>query len=108
MSKPRVIDLVEAYATKAHGEQRRKYTPEPYIVHPVRVMKLCAEYTDKTTILYAALLHDVLEDTDVDEQQMFSFLKSVMTTNEARETLLLVVELTDVYIKDDYPHLNRR
>ena len=108
MSRPDTIGLVEAYATKAHGEQRRKYTPEPYIVHPIRVMKLCAEYTDKISILCAALLHDVLEDTEVDEEQMLSFLRTVMDENEAKETLALVVDLTDVYIKDNYPQFNRR
>ena len=26
-----------AFAVKAHGDQKRKYTNEPYIVHPIRV-----------------------------------------------------------------------
>jgi guanosine-3',5'-bis(diphosphate) 3'-pyrophosphohydrolase len=108
MSVRKVLDQVEAYATRAHGEQRRKYTPEPYIVHPVRVMKLCAEYTKKETILCAALLHDVLEDTPVTEPQLLDFLAAIMDPGAARETLKLVVDLTDVFIKENYPQYNRR
>jgi guanosine-3',5'-bis(diphosphate) 3'-pyrophosphohydrolase len=108
MSKPRAIDAVEAFAAKAHGDQRRKYTPEPYIVHPVRVMKLCAEYTGRETVLCAALLHDVLEDTPVTREQMLNFLQTVLPGPDAAETLKLVVDLTDVYIKENYPQHNRR
>jgi len=103
MNDPSVIDLVTTFATNAHGEQRRKYTPEPYIVHPIRVMKLCAEYTDKITILCAALLHDVLEDTEVDEKQMRDFLRSVMEDKKADETLRLVIDLTKVLKKKIFP-----
>ena len=34
-----VIEKVQDFAGKAHAGQKRKYTPEPYIVHPVRVMQ---------------------------------------------------------------------
>lgn len=54
-----VLEQIRDFADKAHGEQMRKYTPERYIVHPVRVMKICREYTDDITVLAAALLHDV-------------------------------------------------
>ncbi|MGN6617321.1 MAG: HD domain-containing protein [Ilyomonas sp.] len=58
-----VIEKVQDFAGKAHAGQKRKYTPEPYIVHPVRVMQICKEYTSSILVLCAALLHDVLEDT---------------------------------------------
>ncbi|MGN6567929.1 MAG: hypothetical protein ACTHJ0_08255 [Flavipsychrobacter sp.] len=35
------LEEVIAFADKAHGSQMRKYTPERYIVHPIRVMELC-------------------------------------------------------------------
>jgi (p)ppGpp synthase/HD superfamily hydrolase len=103
-----VLKKITDFATKAHGDQTRKYTPDPYIVHPIRVMKICEHFTNDITVLSAAILHDVLEDTPVTKEEMHSFLKSVMTEQEARKTLQLVVELTDVYIKKDYPQWNRR
>jgi len=103
-----VLEKVKAFATEAHGDQRRKYTPEPYIVHPVRVMELCRKHTSSLPILSAALLHDVLEDTKVTQGEMHQFLHSVMNDEEAAQTLQLVVELTDVYTKAAYPKWNRK
>jgi (p)ppGpp synthase/HD superfamily hydrolase len=59
----KILAAITDFADIAHGSQMRKYTPERYIVHPARVMRLCQEYTDDVTVLAAALLHDVLEDT---------------------------------------------
>lgn len=107
-SMDQVIEKVKEYAKKAHEGQMRKYTPEPYIVHPVRVMELCKEYTSSIPVLCAALLHDVLEDTEVSKEDLKQFLLSVMNDKHASLTLCLVVELTDVYVKKDYPQWNRK
>lgn len=55
------------FATAAHGsiDQRRKYTGEPYIVHPVAVAELVRSVPHNETMIAAALLHDVVEDTPV-------------------------------------------
>jgi (p)ppGpp synthase/HD superfamily hydrolase len=102
-----VLEKVKEFADKAHGEQMRKYTPDRYIIHPIRVMEICREYDSRLPVLSAALLHDVLEDTDVTEQGMSEFLQSIMGYGAAAETLKLVKNLTDVYVKSAYPHLNR-
>ncbi|MBO7730538.1 MAG: bifunctional (p)ppGpp synthetase/guanosine-3',5'-bis(diphosphate) 3'-pyrophosphohydrolase [Lachnospiraceae bacterium] len=61
------VSLLErAYevAKEAHGDQKR-HSGEPYITHPVEVAIILAELEmDKETII-AALLHDVVEDTDM-------------------------------------------
>lgn len=103
-----VLQQIRDFADKAHGNQMRKYTPERYIVHPVRVMNLCREYTGDLTMLAAALLHDVLEDTPVTQEDIHDFLLPLMEREKAERTVGLVVELTDVYVKEDYPQWNRR
>jgi guanosine-3',5'-bis(diphosphate) 3'-pyrophosphohydrolase len=108
MNGQKVLDEVLAFAEKAHEGQFRKYTPDRYMVHPIRVMEICRAYTDDVCILSAALLHDVLEDTAVRKNELLDFLRRVMSENDAKRTLQLVVELTDVYVKKDYPALNRR
>ncbi|MCT4712036.1 HD domain-containing protein [Enterobacteriaceae bacterium H11S18] len=54
------------FASKAHAasEQRRKYTYEPYIVHPAAVVELVRSVCDNEEVLAAAWLHDTVEDTD--------------------------------------------
>ncbi|WP_296702953.1 RelA/SpoT family protein [Algoriphagus sp.] len=49
---------------EAHKEMRRK-SGEPYIYHPLEVALICVEEIGLgTTSIVAALLHDVVEDTD--------------------------------------------
>lgn len=103
-----ILEKVRDFADHAHGEQKRKYTPERYIVHPVRVKNICREYTGDIDILAAALLHDVLEDTPVSSEEIGSFLLTLMNNEQALKTLRLVEDLTDVYTKENYPHLNRK
>lgn len=61
------LDLVDkAYklAVSAHAEQKRK-SGIPYISHPVSVAYIIVELGIDTDSVVAALLHDVVEDTDV-------------------------------------------
>lgn len=103
-----VLGQVRDFADQAHGEQTRKYTPERYIEHPLRVMAIVQEYTSNIPMLAAALLHDVLEDTPVNKQGIIDFLQPLMPPPQAARTVQLVEELTDVYVKANYPHWNRR
>ena len=61
-------------AVDAHSDQRRK-TGEPYIFHPIAVAKIVAmEIGLGATSIAAALLHDVVEDTEYtldDMEQLF-------------------------------------
>ena len=58
-----IIQKALLFATEAHGKQMRKYTGEPYIVHPVEVMSIVKSVVSDEEVLAAALLHDVVEDT---------------------------------------------
>lgn len=67
MSKGAFMDIFDkaiAFATKAHSGSFRKGTTTPYIVHPMEASAIVATMTDDKTILAAAVLHDVVEDTD--------------------------------------------
>lgn len=107
MEHSEIINKVIKFTDHAHGDQTRKYTPDKYIVHPIRVMETCRLYTDKVTILSAAILHDVLEDTETKKDDILGFLDELMNESDKNYTLQLVIELTDLYVKEDFPKLNR-
>lgn len=59
-------------AAKAHQQQRRK-SGEPYILHPIEVARICVEEIGLgPTAVVSALLHDVVEDTDVSLKEIHS------------------------------------
>lgn len=62
-----LVARADAFAALAHGSvnQVRKYTNEPYIVHPRAVAALVRQVPHTDTMVCAALLHDVVEDTPV-------------------------------------------
>ena len=53
------------YSTLAHENQVRK-SGEPYIVHPILVASIVSSVTNDESMAIAALLHDIVEDTSVD------------------------------------------
>ena len=64
-----MIKKAYALAREAHGNQFRK-SGEPYIVHPLWVSIILASLEmDKETIT-AAMLHDVVEDTEISEEEI--------------------------------------
>ena len=63
------VEKAYELAKSAHGDQRRK-SGEPYIIHPLSVAIILAELEmDKETII-AGILHDVVEDTGVTDEQI--------------------------------------
>lgn len=61
-----LIRMAEEFATQAHAGQFRKYTFEPYIVHPKEVAEQVAKIKGRTpAMIAAAWLHDVVEDTPI-------------------------------------------
>ncbi len=65
MNSKKLVNDALMFAIKAHGNQRRKYTGEPYITHPVAVAEIVETIDHTPDMIAAALLHDVVEDTDV-------------------------------------------
>lgn len=108
LSMNAILEQVRDFADIAHGDQMRRYSGDRYIVHPLRVMNMVNNYTNDVTVLSAALLHDVLEDTTTTADEIKSFLQTIMSPEEAERTIKYVKELTDVYIKKNYPQWNRK
>jgi (p)ppGpp synthase/HD superfamily hydrolase len=52
-------------AAIAHNGINRKFSAEPYLVHPLRVSEIVLEHTGNFELGCAAVLHDVLEDSDL-------------------------------------------
>lgn len=90
-----LVDRALTFATAAHAAvgQTRKYTGEPYVVHPIEVSSIVAEVGGTDVMLAAALLHDVLEDTNV----TYELLAEQFGTEVAE----LVLWLTDVSKPED-------
>lgn len=64
-----MIEKAYGVAQEAHKNQRRK-SGEPYIIHPLNVAIILADLElDKETIV-AGLLHDVVEDTIMTEEEI--------------------------------------
>lgn len=62
----RQIKKAFTMAMEAHKDMRRK-SGEPYIFHPLAVAEICVEEIGLgTTSIIAALLHDVVEDSDIE------------------------------------------
>ena len=85
------------FATAAHAAvgQKRKYTGEDYITHPIGVvstlMKHVPDLTDE--MIAAAYLHDVLEDTQVTAAVIMDIFGPEITE--------YVVGLTDISVPSD-------
>ena len=60
------------FAVESHKEQRRK-SGEAYIFHPIAVAKIVASQIGLgATSIAAALMHDVVEDTDVTVDDIYT------------------------------------
>jgi (p)ppGpp synthase/HD superfamily hydrolase len=83
------------FAEAAHAgiDQRRKYSGEPYIVHPAAVAELVRSVPHTPEMLAAAWLHDTVEDTPVTLAEI--------KREFGAEVAALVEQLTDVSRPED-------
>ena len=73
-----LIEKAYHFAYKAHINQKRK-TGEMYIIHPIATAEILAELEVDAESLAAALLHDVIEDTEVDTEMLEQVFGSTIT-----------------------------
>lgn len=65
----KLITHAYAFAKEAHKDQKRA-SGQPYFIHLVATAKNLARYGMDGTTIAAGLLHDVIEDTPVTEEQL--------------------------------------
>ncbi len=67
----KLITKAYNYAVIHHGDQKRK-SGEPYIIHPLQVAYTLADMGMDDATICAALLHDVVEDTDATAEDLIA------------------------------------
>ena len=88
----REFSRARAFCIAAHEAigQKRKYTNEPYYLHPLHVATIVSSFKGTDEMVIAALLHDTVEDTavtlDIIEQEF------------GKPVAILVDELTDKFV----------
>ncbi|WP_431688981.1 HD domain-containing protein [Hahella sp. NBU794] len=85
-----LVEKAKVFASAAHAAigQRRRYTDEPYIVHPAEVAGIVASVGGDEEMIAAAYLHDIVEDTQVTQELILEFFGPSVAK--------LVEEVTDV------------
>lgn len=73
--------LIDAFtlAAKWHGTQTRKGNDDPYISHLMAVSALVIEYGGTEVQAAAALLHDILEDTGCNNDDLLAVMGDEVT-----------------------------
>jgi guanosine-3',5'-bis(diphosphate) 3'-pyrophosphohydrolase len=102
-----IIEKVKELATRLHGDQKRKYSGDPYVSHTFRVSDTVKENGGDESMVYAAILHDVLEDTPTTESELLNEMLVIVEPGVAMAVVRLVKELTDIFTHESYPDMNR-
>jgi len=84
-----MIIKAAVYAAEKHKYQRRRgFNQIPYINHPLRVAQVLINCNEENeAVIVAAILHDVIEDTDASAEEI--------EQEFTKEISGLVIELTD-------------
>lgn len=67
-----LLDRAIIFAVEAHRGKLRRDGHTPYILHCTETAAIAATMTQDPEVLSAAVLHDVIEDTDVTSQELQS------------------------------------
>lgn len=86
-------ETADQFAERLHRGQVRKYTGDPYIVHPRAVRALVEQVPHTQAMLDAAVLHDTVEDTTATLDDILRGFGG--------EVMALVSDLTDVSKPED-------
>lgn len=90
------LDLIEdafQYAKSKHDGQMRK-SNEPYLIHPIAVANILADYHFGPSTIISGLLHDVLEDTDTEYDEIQGLFGDDVATIVSGVTKLTQLDFT--------------
>ena len=89
--------IMKAYnlAAEKHKDQKRG-SGEPYIIHPLNVAYILAEIGLDDNTIAAALLHDVVEDTDITQKDLTDMFGSEISEMVAGVTKLSTIQFATV------------
>lgn len=88
-----MIDKAIGFAAKKHNGQRRKIGDIPYIAHPMGVAAILMQMGCREAVVAAALLHDTVEDTDANLDEI--------TTRFGQEVRDIVAGCTELSKKNN-------
>jgi (p)ppGpp synthase/HD superfamily hydrolase len=77
-----ITDLADEFAKEKHSGQIRKISKMPYIKHPEKVAEIIKKNKESHKInelVAAALLHDTLEDTNTNEEELKNSFGKLIT-----------------------------
>jgi (p)ppGpp synthase/HD superfamily hydrolase len=112
----KLIKISIIFAKKSHAGQMRKIGNIPYYSHPLEVALNVAKYYLKTDVIIAAVLHDVVEDSDATVEmiekefnpriaQMVDRLTKIRYVDGKKIKLALRETIEELYAIDDYEAL---
>ncbi len=85
-----VLEKAIIFATNAHEGQKRKISGIPYILHPLEVASIISTMTDDIEVMAAGVLHDTVEDCNVDPLEitrLFGTHVSALVQGETEDKL---------------------
>ena len=91
----KIIEAI-AFASERHkGQTRKGASKVPYINHPVKVAQLLSQFgEDDPDLIISVYLHDVIEDTAKNEQEIKE-LSDIILEKFGEIVLLTVLEVSD-------------
>lgn len=78
------------FATDCHAGQMRKMANTPYILHPMEVAAIISTMSDDEDLMIAGLLHDTVEDCNVDPRvikEKFGARVSALVQSETEDKM---------------------
>ena len=65
-----LFDNAIIFAVHAHSGMHRKMNNTPYIIHPIEAASIVGTMTNDEEVLAAAVLHDIVEDTNIKAEEI--------------------------------------